>query len=397
MGASILRLPDASVRPKPPPRWSFKIAEMVGDRAILAQIPFDGVSFNLPLNDSGTFSASVTLDQRITASLDMADLTEPGRRAFYAFRDDVPVYGGIIWTSNYDSSTQKISIGGADWWSYFDRRKIVSTGVDNLPSDPEWIARLAFTLNNIDQNSAVRSILSLAQGHPGGHIGLTYDLSMSGITTDQQWFGYDLKDTGQGVKELTEMLDGPDVRFVVTADGTQPGNVGRKVLIGDPSLGQSGSPHIFEYGKNMHSYTWPRDAAAMRTRSYAIGEGTAEGMNIALYEDADLYAAGYPLLEEEASYSTVRDYSELQAQAESDQFAGRLPITLPTFQLRPGIGPGVGDFNPGDDARLKIRDQYWGMEPGLDTLIRINNIAVSYSSTGGEQVGITCAPIILGA
>lgn len=394
MGASVLRLPDASQAPIRPPRWSFKVAETTGDRAVLATIPFDDVSFNLPLNDSGSFQASVTLDQRITAQLDMQDLTEPDRRSFYAFRDDVPIYGGIIWTSNYQSSTQKLSIGGSDWWSYFDRRKIVSTSVDNLPNDPEWIARLAFTLNNVDQNSAVRAVLSLAQGHPGGHIGLLYDLSMSGITVDKQWRGFDLKDTGAAVKEMSQALDGPDVRFVVTNDSTQPGNVGRKVLIGDPSLGQVGSPHVFEYGRNLYDYNWPRDGASMRTRAYAIGEGTAEGMNIAFYEDSGLYAAGYPLLEEEVSYSTVRDFAELQGNAESDQIAARTPITLPTLQLRPGVGPHLGEFNPGDDVRLRIKDPYWGFDPGFDGQVRINDIQVSWSSSGGEQVTLVCAPLL---
>lgn len=397
MTMSVMRIPSAGSQPpsKPPPVWEFSICGTI-DGEVLASLPFDDVNFELPLNDSGGFSASITLDERIAPEFDVRDLTTPVRRSWYAKRDGVPIYGGIIWTSNYDSEAMKINIAGSDFWSYFDLRKIVSTAVDNLPDDPEWIAGLSFTINNIDQNSAVRSVVSLAQGHPGGNIGIQYDSTFSGILRDHQWFGYDLKDTGEAIKQMTEVLDGQDVRFIVVADPTAPGGVRRRLLQGTPSLGQTGSPLLFEYGMNLTKYSWPRDGAGMRTRSYALGDGIAEGMPIALYQDSDLYDQDWPVLESEISYSTVREFTTLQGHAEADQFAARSPIVLPTLTLKTGLDPTIGNVNPGDDARLIIKDAYWGFDPGLDTLVRITKIAVSWSSSGGEAMVLTCSPLVEG-
>lgn len=397
MTMSIARLPSAGNHEpeKPPPVWSFSIAETIGGE-ILADLPFDDVNFDLPLNDSGTFGASITFDERIAPEFDVRDLTTPVRRSWYAKRDDVPIYGGIIWTSAYDSESMKLQIGGADFWSYFDLRKIVSTAVDNLPDDPDWIANLVFTLNNIDQNSAVRSVVSLAQGHPGGNIGIQYDTTFSGILRDHQWFGYDLKDVGEAIKQMTEVLDGQDVRFIVVADPTATGGVRRRLLQGQPSLGQVGSEHFFEYGMNLTKYTWPRDGGGMRTRAYALGDGIAEGMPIALSQDSDLYDQNWPVLEGETSYSTVREFATLQEHAEADQVAARAPIVLPTLTVKSALGPTIGEVNPGDDARLVIKDAYWGFDPGLDTLVRITNVGVSYSASGGEEMVLTCAPLVEG-
>lgn len=395
----LFSLPIAGAEAITAPTWTFSIADLKTG-VVLADLPFDGVQYGTPLNDAGTFGASMLLDDRIASKHDVRDLTTPGRRCFYALRDGRPMYGGIIWTAKYDSSSQKVQIGGADWWSYFDARKILPalTGLD--PSLTTEIATLITDFDNEDQNQIARGLITLAQSHTGGDIGIDLDTTFSGFFHDRTYYGYDLADVGEALRQLCNIIDGPDMRFTVAADASAPSGIARKLIIGEPWLGQQGSEHVWEYGRNLTDYTWPRNGADMATRAFAIGEGMEQGLKIAWHEDETPYDAGWPLMEIEASHTTVREDATLVENAEADQAAVRNPIVLPTLTLRPGISPHLGEYATGDDARLIVKDRYWGDDTfpgtGLDTSIRIVDTQVSYSSSAGETVKLVCAPLVEG-
>lgn len=394
-----LSVPVAGIAPVTAPVWTFSVADLQTG-IVLADLPFDSVSYSTPLNDAGTFGASLMLDDKIARKHDVRDLTTPGRRCFYAFRDSVPMFGGIIWNSSYDSSSQKVAIGGADWWSYFDARKILPSLAALNPALTTEVATLSTVFDNEDQNTIARGLVSLAQSHTGGDIGIDLDSSFSGFFHDRTYYGYDLTDVGEALRQLCNIIDGPDMRFIVAADPAAPSGVARRLIIGEPWLGQQGSEHVWEYGRNLTGYTWPRDGASMATRAFAIGEGMEQGLKIGWHEDTAPYAQGWPLLETEVSHTTVRIDSTLVESAEADQFAVRNPIVLPTLTLRPGVAPQLGDYSTGDDARVIIQDRYWGdgyfPGLGLDTSVRIIDTQVSYSASAGETVKLVCAPLVEG-
>jgi hypothetical protein len=383
-----------------PPMWTFSVADLRSG-VILADLPFNDVSFSTPLNDCGTFSASLMIDDKIAKRYDIHDLTTPARRAWYAIRDSRPMFGGIIWTSTYSSDEQKVSVAGADWWSYFDARKVLPVLADLDQAQTGEVAKLTTRYTTVEQNELARELVALAQSHTGGDILVRSDTSSSGIYRERSYMGYDLKVTGEALKQFSEVLDGPDMRFTVAADPTAPGGIARLFVQGEPWLGQVGSEHVLEYGRNLLGYTWPRDGSAMATRTFALGDGMEQGMPIAWSEDSDLYGAGWPLLEREFSYTTVREEDTLIEHAQSDQITARAPIVLPTLSLKAGLSPHLGEYASGDDARLIIRDRYWGgadgfAGSGLDTLVRLNDVQVSYSTGDGESVTLVCAPLAEG-
>jgi len=396
----VFSVPVAGAEAITAPVWTFSLADL-GTGITLADLPFDGVSYSTPLNDAGTFGASLMLDDDIARLHDVRDLTTPGRRCFYAFRDSVPMFGGIIWTSTYDSSSQTVQIGGADWWSYFDARKVLPSLAALNPALTTEVATLAVDFDNEDQNAIARALVALAQSHTGGDIGIELDTSLSGLFHDRTYYGYDLADVGEALRQLCNIIDGPDMRFIVAADPAAPSGVARRLVIGEPWLGQQGSQHVWEHGRNLTGYTWPRNGASMATRAFAIGEGMEQGLKIGWHEDPNPYSQGWPLLETEASHTTVRVDATLVEKAEADQFARRNPIVLPTLALRPGVAPHLGDYSTGDDARLIVKDRYWGGADdfggtGLDTSIRIIDTQVSYSASAGESVKVVCAPLVEG-
>jgi hypothetical protein len=111
----------------PAPVYTYMVHDLLTN-APLGELPLTGVRHGRRLNDAGAFTGTFDLDAKTSTRRrvkDPYDWTMPVTRCVYAYRDERPVWGGIIWTRRYDSSTRKVQIGAADWWSYFDHRRVI--------------------------------------------------------------------------------------------------------------------------------------------------------------------------------------------------------------------------------------------------------------------------------
>lgn len=364
--------------------------------AMLCEIPLTNVRYGKKLCDAGAMTGTFTVDIASNPSRivkDPYDVTTPCRRCLYVWRDEVPQWGGIIWTRKWDSRTRQVQIGCGDWWSYFDHRKVLP--VLTLPINPTFdVANKVVTYTAIDQNTIARNLVALAQTHTGGALGIVpSDTVLSLINRDRTYRGYETQDVGTALRQLAGVINGPDMMFDVgplDASG-RPTRVFRQ---GAPWLGQQGSAWVWEYGGNIVDYTWPSDGSRFASRTFAAGTGTVEGTPIAVSEDTSIYARGFPLTEAEASYSTVSDPATLQQHADADQQAARLPVVLPVLQVRGDMAPTVGEWGMGDDARVLINDDFF-IGDGIDTSMRI--VAMDVTPPEGdadEIVKLTMAPLL---
>jgi hypothetical protein len=203
---------------------------------------------------------------------------------------------------------------------------------------------------------------------------------------------------GDILRNLSQVIDGPDLRFDVDFPGSD-GKPVRRMLIGDPMLGEVGAPWVWEYGGNVTSYTWPRDATRMVTRSFAVGEGSDVSTPIGVYEETSRYGDGWPLLEADVTYtSTDGDTTTLPAHAESDTLVNDLPVSLPVLVTNGDSDPVVGSVSPGDDGRVIISDDYFGQAPpdgtrGLDIRMRVVTLEVT-AGDAVETQKLTMAPVL---
>ncbi len=375
--------------------WSYLLADL-RTNAITAEIPLTGVRISTKLGASGTMQGTWNIAQNWKGS-DPYGLTRPARTAIYALRDGRPVYGGIVWTSDCDNG-ESVALGSSDWWSYFDHRRVVPLLSNAQPPVTE-IASLDVAFTQVDQNDIARQLVAIAQSHTGGDIGIVADTSTSEVLRDRTWHGYELADVGQALKQLSEVEGGPDIMFGVGANLDDNGRPVRLMRIGNPHLGQQGSPFVFESGANILSYRWPSDGTRMANRAYALGEGSERGAIIAATEDVDSTANGWPLLEADANYSTVTDPATLQAHATADRYASRLPVVLPTLTVagdganRFGrrVWPAIGEFSAADDARVVIRDRFFSQ--GIDVRMRIVEVGITPGDDSVETAVLTMSPL----
>jgi hypothetical protein len=369
------------------PVYSYQLADLRTGQ-ILHDFAPTNVRFTKPLNASGRFDCSWKLGEH-TAGMDAYDLTMPARRVIYAYRDSRPQWGGIIWTRSYDSTTQTVSLGAAEFWSYFDHRKVLPL----LPADPDLstVAGLAVSFDRIDQNEISRQLVALAQSHTGGDIGIVLDDSESFHLRDRTYHGYDLADVGESLRQLCNVIGGPDLAFDV-APNPGGGPPLRVLRLGTPWLGQQGSAHVWEVGGNVTSYTWPSDGSSMATRAFAVGEGVDLGMPIAVHEDTAKYAQGFPLLEVERNYGSAEGVATLTGHAAADQQTARMPVVLPTVVVRGDIPPTAAEIARGDDGRLVVPPDPFH-RTGIDVPVRVVDIAYAPSASA-ERVMLTLAPLL---
>lgn len=371
------------------PKWTFLIADL-RTNVIIGELPLAGPRMSKALNASGTLTAStLPLADRRMRDLDVFDLTRPARRVVYGIRDARPWWGGIIWTSAYDSTNDTASIGCGDFWTYFDHRKLLPV-LTVPPPSYTYVAERTTAYAGVEQNELARQLVALAQSHTGGDIGVTVDASSSGITRDRTYEGYELTDVGEALRQLAGVIDGPDVLFDVGGPDIA-GRPTRLLRLGTPLLGQQGSPHVWETGGNILSYTWPSDGTRMATRAFAVGDGIDRGALIAVAEDTSRYADGWPLLETEAGYTTVTTTDVLQEHADADQLGARLPVVLPKLVVKGDAAPMIGEYGPGDDARVLIRDNFF--RAGIDTPMRVIGIEIA-PGEDVEAVTLTMSPLL---
>lgn len=97
---------------------------------VLAEIPMQGVSWGRALRRAGQFNGSIPVIAA-TAHLDIYKSTLPGRTALYILRNDVCVWGGIIWSREYDAENRTLDISGSEFISYFYRRFVWKSLLDS--------------------------------------------------------------------------------------------------------------------------------------------------------------------------------------------------------------------------------------------------------------------------
>lgn len=353
--------------------YTYLIADLRSG-AILDELPLSGVSFDKKLNDTGSFRAQLSVDDPEIRLREPRLLTEPGRTAVYVDRDGELLWGGIVWTSRYSGANGVLELGASDLLSYFERRLVL---------DPADLTRpVPF---DDDQIAVARGLVTLAQSHPAGDLGIVFSgTASSGVPRTITYPPAD-KPVADALRDLANTDGGFDFTFDVRygEDGTPE----RFLRIGYPRLGQPGAPNVWEYGANLIDFTWPSDAASMVTRVLAPG-GTPSA------EDVSAHRAGWPLLEAAVSPSDTEDPAMLAAYVKGELAARRRPIVLPELIVRADLEPVVGGYSVGDDARIVIDDPFFAGEQ-LDVTVRVLGLEVTPGDDAGqEQVKLTVAPFL---
>jgi hypothetical protein len=126
---------------------------------VLAEIPFLDVSYSRALRDAGTFDGKIPVmnfeeSYAGTYNIDLYGATIPGKTTLYVLRNNVCVWGGIIWTRSYNIKDRMLQISASEMTSYLHHRVMWRTRTDDYSASisvNNWTATVTvdFTYKNI--------------------------------------------------------------------------------------------------------------------------------------------------------------------------------------------------------------------------------------------------------
>ena len=122
--------------------YRYFLTDLVSNE-VLAEVPFSGVSYERQLRKAGAFSGTIPVIAA-TNKLNLYEATMPGRTGLYVMRNDVCVWGGIVWARKYDESSKSLTVDASEFTSYFYHRHIWQT----LVYGSEFIGISSFSVTN---------------------------------------------------------------------------------------------------------------------------------------------------------------------------------------------------------------------------------------------------------
>jgi hypothetical protein len=355
-------------------------------------IPAAEAGWGMKLNEGGPVTASVPVAARETARLDLRNATASVRQSLGIAYNGNILECGPIWGRKYDPDKEQLELTAQGIWSVFEHRKAVPGSWLANGQNP---ARAVWTITRGNLQSIARELVRNSitdnpwMGGTAGNLNIILPASVSGSTHTRTYNGWDMAWIGRRLKELTEVTNGPDIRFrpqFVAGDPTRvewvmemgaPLLQAARDLQWDVSLMKAGAVHL----------AWDEDATQLAARAWILGPGQEKAKKIKYATDTALLGAGWPWTETEDSRDVEQD-TLLQSYAAQLLKENKTPWLTWDLTVRADLPPLLGTYQPGDWAALKIPEGHPQIPAGT---VRVRILTI----TGGPEnkVKLTVAPI----
>jgi hypothetical protein len=177
----------------------------------LVELPLRGVSFGRSLREAGSFQGDIPVIDA-TYNLDLYNTTLPGKRAIYVTRDGVCVWGGIIWSRNYNIKDKILSIQASEFTSYLYHRVAWRTWsneyeakLEIIQSGGEYIGKATLTNAAFDFTVGMPVYLVFGLDSNRKHDGYYYVVNSPSAPTDEVFYFKRKDDTS--LSNVTERVD----------------------------------------------------------------------------------------------------------------------------------------------------------------------------------------------
>lgn len=110
---------------------------------VISEVPFKGVSYQRVNRRAGEFSGDIPFVEA-TKGLDLYEATMPGRTGLYVMRNQVCVWGGILWSRTYNVESKTLQVSASEFISYFYHRNLWQT----LQYGSDFVGIAAFAVSS---------------------------------------------------------------------------------------------------------------------------------------------------------------------------------------------------------------------------------------------------------
>ena len=311
-------------------------------------------SWSEGVNAAGALSCTVSLKNPVMKRLGLLNSAIPGKSFLAAVDGDTVLQAGPIWAHDWVEDTGKLSLTAAGMWSYFDHRVLLPVLAGRLPSDPTTDTN--YTAKSLQ--GVARGLVAQAQAWTYGDVPVVLPSEVAG-TSDRTYRGADLAPVGDRLRELTGVLNGPEVRFSPRWTSDRLG-IEWVMEIGTPTepLIYSAQRPVFYVGTEKSSVTKLRvnvNGSKIGSQAFAAGGRANDQTLVAVATDTTQTAAGFPQLDlVDAAHATVSELGTLQGYADELVMRSRFPVQTWSFSHKVSDLLGLSSFRAGDFATVRV-------------------------------------------
>lgn len=341
-----------------------RLCDLRTGRRIL-DLPYLTASWTSEMNTAESVSATVDLNDRHIRQLGLYNASWPGRTALI-IEDEQLTVGGPLWQRHYDHDAGTLELTGKGLWSYFDYRTLLPLMADtDSLVNPDGSAATKFDTNltNLSYETIAKRWIQQAQTWVGGNLPIVFQDDQPG-TYQRNIKGAELKLIGDLLTDLTQVENGPDIRFQPRrqADGLgyewllicgHPRITSSTVTKWDMSVTQSPVTNLIVED----------DASNLASMNWQTGGAASDQAIIQRAINHDLTTRGFPLFERvESLSSSVIDPDTALTHALESSRTSQLPQR--TFSFNVQRDQNLGIYDAGYPAAIKTRGDLWGMPDG---------------------------------
>ena len=317
-------------------------------RMVLTELPMNGVTFDLKLNEAGNFQGFIPLfeqggDRPIPNSV-IKDATQPGKRQILVMRGNNLVWAGWIWSRVYQASSQSLQINGQTMESYAYKRIIIEDLVRNNYGTSDYVALCWKEIEGAAGNNWTRVGVDIDDNYPDTN------------KKDFNYRGWQMMSVGDLIDDTINSRYGPDYRIDFYWDGF--GALKYHLRVG-PSLGRpvEDTGLTFEYPGSIKEYWYRENASAAATNLIVATGGYGSNANInPIYPENLDFDPEYPQLEVKLAQRKLNNAGDIRNWGIQQLRQRKPPIAVFTAQTATGTIPELGDYRPGDWCWFFIKD-----------------------------------------
>ncbi|WP_424213191.1 hypothetical protein ACN20G_14495 [Streptomyces sp. BI20] len=329
---------------------------------VVATLPVTSLAFTHALNGAGSASVGIPL---FAPEADPNSL-RPGASGLVVLRDNIPVWGGILWTLVGDIDAGTLALNATGYHSHYQGRYFVN-GWTAKSKEQATILKDWFAYFNADNGIATDTSLVTSTGH---------------IRTTV-WTKYELKNAAEAIEELADNIGGFNFRYSpywVTSGK----KVGHRFLIS--SREGVATSHSLTHRANCNVTSVSYDSTALCTVAYATGADKGNGEKlVGVFTNPSLEAT-MPERLMVGSYTDVKETQTLIDKAQATINAGAVPVAIPELTLYPGMF-GPLDFTPGDVTAVDVNAGYVAL---FDEFV-VTECATAVDANGTETIKLALA------
>ncbi|UDL14624.2 minor tail protein [Arthrobacter phage KeAlii] len=369
--------------------------------------PPSKVSWGMRLNGAGPVQASLKVTAAEIRNLDVRMATMVLRQSLGISYNGQILECGPIWQQDYNAENEELQLTASGLWSIFDARKALpgnapGAALTASETPTKKPTEAVISLKNLSLGSIARELVRVSiqdnpftrpDGSNAGALNIVLPASVAG-THERNYNGYDLGYLGERLRQLTEVQNGPDIRFRPRFKEDDPTIVEWVLETGteaNPLLVQNGPDWIWDASvarSGIVKLGVKRDASGMAARAWVPGNGQERNMKLAWATGLSLVDAGFPWTETDLASKDVESTTILQAAADRLLTDSLAPWDEWSLQVRADQAPRLGAYLPGDWAQIVVGAGHPMIEAGT---YRARVMAVDGDHS--ETVKLTVAPM----